>query len=121
MLKHAMLMATLTLAVATPAHAVTGLMTPIADSPATAAAAKTATASCPAGYPVIGGGGVVETPDPMHARRNVVLTRLQPVHPLSGADSYVVTGEETGDGAHGDWWVRATARCAQPLPGQHMV
>jgi hypothetical protein len=122
MLKTAIAMAAaaLALAVASPAQAVT-VASNSADSSHAAAAKKTAISYCPTGMRVIGGGGDIEYDDPMHARRDLVLTQMEPVHPLSGPDYYIVTGEEAGDKAHGDWWVRAIARCAMPVPGQHIV
>src|SRR6185295_18874024 len=81
----------------------------------------TATAYCPPGYRVIGGGADILYDDPMHGRRDLVLTQMEPVHPLSGPDFYVASAEEAGDKEHGDWWVRANARCAPPVPGQHTV
>jgi|tagenome__1003787_1003787.scaffolds.fasta_scaffold20850077_2 hypothetical protein len=121
MLMTAIATAAVALAVASPARAVTGLISPLAYSTHAAATKKTAISYCPASERVVGGGGDIETDDPMHARRDLVLTQMEPVHPLSGPDYYIVSGEEAGDKAHGDWWVRAIARCAQPVAGQHIV
>jgi hypothetical protein len=121
MLKTAIATAAVAMAMASPAQAVTGLVSPVAYSDHAAAAKKTAISYCPPGERVIGGGGDLEYDDQMHARRDLVLTQMEPVHPLSGPDYYIVSGEEEGDKAHGDWWVRSIARCAQPVPGQHIV
>jgi hypothetical protein len=119
MLKYALAAAAaLTLVVASPAHAV---ISPIAESATTAAAKKTATSYCPDGWRAVGGGGSIHTTDSAHPRRDLVLVQMEPVHPLSGRDYYIVTGEEAGDAVHGDWYVRAIARCAEPVPGQHTV
>jgi len=70
---------------------------------------------------VISAGATIISDDPMHARRDLVLTQIEPVHPLSGPDFVTASAEERDDGAHGDWRVRASARCAKPVPGQHTV
>ncbi|OJF14791.1 hypothetical protein [Couchioplanes caeruleus] len=81
---------------------------------------ETAEAFCPTSKRVIGGGGGVEwfLNDYTH---DVVLTRMQPVHPFTGADSFVVTGERINGGTDTDWSVKAYAVCADPLPGLHIV
>jgi hypothetical protein len=95
-------------------------VTPVAaDSIRNSAAFKTAEAFCPPGLRVIGGGGWVQE---IGARTGkLALTRLRPVHPQSGHDSYLATGAETTPGISGTWFVRAYAMCAPPLPGLKIV
>jgi hypothetical protein len=100
--------------------AVPGLQKVRAISAIDSASSKTATASCPAGKRVIGGGGGLVW-DLQHHTRDVVLTGLVPVHPLSGPDSYAVTAHEDQGGTTEDWWVESFALCADPIAGQHTV
>ncbi len=94
--------------VASPASAINS------DSP------KTAVAYCPSNKRVIGGGGVIEEISPI--TRKPVLTRLQPVQLYDRIrDAYVVTGAETPGGTTENWFVRAYAICANPLPGLSIV
>jgi hypothetical protein len=80
---------------------------------------KTATASCPAGKRVVGGGGwVFATAAADEAK--VLLTRLQPVS-TADAGSYVVTGEEVAPGMTGTWRLAAYALCAPAPAGYEIV
>ena len=79
---------------------------------------KTAIAYCPAGKRVIGGGGGLVW-DLQHHTRDVVLTSMLPVHPLTGPDSYQVTAHEDQGGTTDTWWADAYAICADPIPGMH--
>ncbi|GAA5122101.1 hypothetical protein [Haloechinothrix salitolerans] len=106
------------LTTAAPASAVTGLEkvfspTPTADSQAS----KTATARCPSGKQVVGGGGWVHAVD-RYAEDNLALTQLRPFE--SYRDGYTVTGEEILY-TSGDWWVQAYAICADPMSGHQIV
>jgi hypothetical protein len=110
------------LATGTPAAAVTGMEVVWANSNVVTAAPQVATATvyCPTGKRVIGGGGGVAW-DLTSTPYDVVLTRMQPVHPWSGPDNYVVTGERIPSGTSTNWWVRAYAICVDPLPGLRIV
>jgi hypothetical protein len=100
--------------------AVPGLQKVRAISAIDSASSKTATAYCPAGKRVIGGGGGLVW-DLQHHTRDVVLTGLLPVHPLSGPDSYAVTAHEDQGGTTETWWVESYAICADPIAGMHTV
>jgi hypothetical protein len=75
---------------------------------------KTASADCPPGKRVIGGGGRI------NGGGHVVLTRLQPVH-TNNLDHFEVTAIEDSAGADSTWAVQAYAICADPLPGLRIV
>ena len=109
------------LAGAAPAGAVTGIhKVPGMVSPNDSKPAKTAPpALCPVGERVIGGGGWV-FPTAADADR-VALTELQPVHPASGQDSYVVSAAEVTPNISSNWSVQAYAICASPVSGLNIV
>ncbi|HEV7655649.1 MAG TPA: hypothetical protein VGP36_13080 [Mycobacteriales bacterium] len=110
----------LQLAGAAPAGAVTGIhkVTGTA-SPSNSLPAKTASALCPVGERVIGGGGWA-FPSTADADR-VALTELRPVHPASGQDSYVVSAAEVTPNISSNWSVQAFAICAGPVSGLNIV
>jgi hypothetical protein len=97
---------------------VPGLQKVRAISTIDSSSSKTATAYCPAGKRVVGGGGGLVW-DLQHHTRDVVLTGLLPVHPLSGPDSYAVTAHEDQGGTTDTWWAEAYAICADPIAGMH--
>lgn len=93
----------------TPAAAtVRGIVAAFAATPLDLTSEKTAVAVCPAGKRVIGGGGRTLNTD-----RDVILTRLAPVHGLT-EDSYAVTGRVATAGTSVPWLVQAWALCADP-------
>ena len=57
--------------------------------------------------------------DLQHHTRDVVLTGMYPVHPLSGPDSFVVTAHEDQGGTGDTWWAEAYAICVNPIAGMH--
>ncbi len=103
-----------------PAYAVSGIVDVTDDTasfnfgPATS---KTETALCPEGTRVVGGGGGV-LGDQLN--EGLVITQMQPIRPLYGADRYTVTVSDP-TGAVDDWGVRATAICAPALPGMSIA
>ncbi|MBB5867563.1 hypothetical protein F4553_000942 [Allocatelliglobosispora scoriae] len=106
---------------ATAASAVAGQQVVKAISSINSTASKSATAYCPAGKQVLGGGGGLVW-DLQHHSRAVALTRMEPVHPGGGAlDYFIVTGAETSAGETGDWWLDAYAICADPMAGYTIV
>lgn len=107
---------------ATPASAVTGLVKTSSLSATDSQPSKTATAYCPVGKRVTGGGGWVFALAAADSAK-VTLTQLRPVHPASGQDSYVVTGWETTTTMTGNWWLEAYAICADAgaLSGYQIV
>jgi hypothetical protein len=109
------------LAGASPASAVTGIQKVTGPVSATdSQPSKTVRADCPAGTRVIGGGGWafnVTTVD----QAKVALTAMEPVHPASGPDSYVVSGQSVNPSTNSGWWLQAYAICAAPIPGMHIV
>jgi hypothetical protein len=76
-------------------------------------AQKTATAKCPSGTHVIGGGGRV------NGGQHVVITREQPIQ--STRDRFVVSAIEDQFGTAQFWAVEAFAICSVPLPGLEIV
>lgn len=109
------------LVTAGPASAVAGLVK--VTSPGTTAnsvSPKTATATCPTGKRILGGGGwLIETGT---ATRKLILTQLRPVQGTGGqSDRYVVTGAEAAPGISGNWLVQAYALCADPVAGMRIV
>jgi hypothetical protein len=72
---------------------------------ASSAAVQTATAACPRGTRVFGGGG-----DIVGGGHSVALTTMKPVTGVSG-DSFTVTATEDGLGYAGSWNVFAYAVC----------
>ena len=103
---------TLQIATATPAQAsVSGLQIVSAVSSANSTSPKTIIASCPTGKRVIGTGFIIDGD-----ATQVVLDDLIPT-----STSVMATGYEDGDATTGDWWIRAFAVCADPLPGLEIV
>lgn len=98
-----------------PAQAVPGLSTHTVVTTASSAAVKSIYASCPAGKRVIGGGGIVDGAD-----GKAWITSEYPVA-LAGGDRFEVAAVETDDGYAGNWWLRAFAICADPVPGLQIV
>ncbi|WP_345581373.1 hypothetical protein [Nonomuraea rosea] len=107
---------------ASPAAAFAERVRTSSNSAFDSALSKTATAKCPVGMVIVGGGGIV-----INGANQVMLTRLQPVHSTSGGDSYVASAAEirqlprfkfkpnTADlyqSYGGKWRVRAYAVCA---------
>jgi hypothetical protein len=110
----------LQLVAAAPAGAATGLQkvsSPFVgpDSRDT----KTAKAVCPAGKRVISGGGLAQASAVDQTK--VQLTELQPVHPASGPDFFEVTANEVSPGITSNWTLLASAICADPIGGLHIV
>jgi hypothetical protein len=105
---------------ASASAAVSGLQKVRAISAIDSSSSKTAIAYCPAGKRVVGGGGGLVW-DLQHHTRDVVLTALMPVHPLTGADSYQVTAHEDQGGTTDTWWAESYAICADPIAGMHTV
>lgn len=88
-------------------------------SPTNSVSPKTASAVCPAGTKVIGGGGWVFAIAAADERK-VVLTRLEP-RTTTSQSSYIVTGQEVAPGMSGNWWVQAYALCASTPAGYEIV
>jgi hypothetical protein len=80
---------------------------------------QTATAECPAGKQILGGGGVVYGHP--NDTLKLTLTQLEPVDSVNGTDlhGFVVTGAET-DRVDTPWTVSAYAICADPVDGHHI-
>ena len=93
--------------------AVPGLHLVGASSAADSFPVKSATAYCPPGERVLGGGGfVLRTSGELQAP-GLALAWLKPVHPTDGSrDYYIVYGEENGVGTSDPWQVVAHAVCA---------
>ena len=104
---------------AAPAAAPPQLARGFAETANDSVSPKTATAVCPAGKAVVGGGGLISAPSPTDGRK-VVLTRLEPVH-SGNLDSYVVTAEEIAGGTVTPWQLEAYVLCAPALPGYQIV
>jgi ferredoxin len=82
---------------------------------------KSATARCPAGKQILGGGGGLVWNQQTQSRE-VVLTRMEPIHPGDGTrDSSVVTGVENSVGEPDDWYLESYAICGDPMPGYEIV
>jgi len=98
---------------AVPAQAVPGLSVHTVVTSNSSSAVKSVSASCPAGKRVIGGGGIV---DSNGDGSEVWITSLRPL-----SYSFQVTAVERDTGFAGNWWLRAFAICADPLPGLQIV
>jgi hypothetical protein len=106
----------------TAAWAVSGLEVVHRLSTIDSVSPKSATARCPSGKHVIGGGGGLVWTAQLHSRE-VVLTRMEPVHSDDGSfrDYFVVTGVETSVGEPDNWYLESFAICANPMPGYEIV
>lgn len=85
---------------------------------------KDATAECPAGWQVLGGGGavVVSGPAGPEIAKHVALTQLEPYTAGTHPQGYRVRAEEAAPGSTGDWTLGAEAICSEdPVPGHHIV
>jgi hypothetical protein len=94
--------------------AVTGVDRPVTgESKLNSLAEKEAKADCPAGKRVVGAGGFVSG-----GNGEVVITSIEPQSDLKRV---VVNAKEDQNGTGASWKVRATAVCADPIPGMHLV
>ena len=77
---------------------------------------KSASAVCPAGKRVVGGGAVIND----HGAGEVMLSAA---HPMKSDSTYRydVIGQEPDGGFMGAWWIQAFALCAGPLAGYALV
>jgi hypothetical protein len=101
---------------ASPASA--AAQTVVQGASATNSSNKSATASCPSGMRVFGGGG-----DIVGGGHEVRLTGLRPFSIyFNGAyhDSFVATAEEDADGYSGNWTVYSYAICGWALPNMSL-
>ncbi|HEY0638756.1 MAG TPA: hypothetical protein VGD67_13985 [Pseudonocardiaceae bacterium] len=96
-----------------PAAAVPGLVNVSAATVVDSAVAKSATATCPAGLVVIGGGARLTI-----VTGEVSITRMNPTATGDGYDAYAY---EDQDGYLGNWGLVVTAICANPPPGYQIV
>jgi hypothetical protein len=105
-----------------PAWAVSGLEVVQRFSDSNSVSPKSATARCPNGKVVLGGGGGLVWTKQVQTRE-VVLTRMEPVHSDDGSfrDYYIVTGVENTVGEPDDWYLESFAICADPMPGYEIV
>jgi hypothetical protein len=100
---------------------VSGIEFKFGESERNSLAVKTATAVCPAGKRVLGGGGSITSSSGSDADA-VTLTRLKPyMDGSTGRFGYAVRAAETYSGTTDDWSVYAWAICANPVPGLHIV
>jgi hypothetical protein len=100
---------------------VSGIELKFGESERNSLAVKTATAVCPAGKRVLGGGGSIGSSSGYGADA-VTLTRLKPyMDGTTGRFGYAARAAETYSGTTGDWSVNAWAICANPVPGLHIV
>jgi hypothetical protein len=106
----------------TAAWAVSGLEVVQRFSDANSVSPKSATARCPAGKQVLGGGGGLVWTEQIQTHQ-IVLSQMQPVHSVDGAfrDYFVVTGVENTAGEPGTWYLESFAICADPMPGYEIV
>lgn len=91
--------------------AVPGLQVVSAVTVANSSSPKNVVATCPAGKRVVGTGVYIDGVD-----GQVVLDDFVP-----GASTVMVTAYEDQDGTDANWWLRAFAVCADPLPGLEIV
>ena len=96
---------------AAPAAAATlppgSVRTVVAQSPSNALSVKSFSADCLSGERVLGGGAF--TVGGVHA----VITEMQPIHPVTGVDSFKVTAAADQFGISGVWSFQAYAFCAR--------
>lgn len=107
--------ASMSLAAAAPAQAVSGIIVTIGWSPLTGSEwAKTANAVCPAGKVVLGGGA-----DIVGGGNEVRLTAMIPAAPGMPVHSYCAAAME--DGAYAaDWTLYTWAICGNPIGQQYI-
>ena len=98
---------------------VTGYVYSSNESARNSGGAKEATASCPVGKQVLGGGGYVSG-EPSTAQR-VALTAMMPYRSSTGRWSYLARAAEVYIGTSRDWAVVAYVFCADPVPGHQVV
>lgn len=98
-----------------PAAAAIGGAPYVGESATNSVSVKSATAHCPGGMRVFGGGGRL-TGD----NHRVVLVTLNPFSSSSG-DGYSATAAELPGGYSGSWSVRAYAICANAISGMQIV
>jgi hypothetical protein len=103
---------------APPAHALGGIQLIAATSATDSTAAKSATATCPAGTVVYGGGGhLFNVPDGDQVR----LSGLRPLVTLLGMTGFRASATEDDSGYNKAWSVTAYAICGPALAGWQVV
>ncbi|MDI1463570.1 hypothetical protein QEZ54_21540 [Catellatospora sp. KI3] len=108
--------ASVSLAAASPAQAVSGQIVTVGWSTLTGSEPiKTANALCPAGKVVLGGGA-----DIVDGGNEVRLTSIEPTWAVYPTHSYYAVAMEDG-GYAGNWTVYAWAICGNPVPGWEVV
>jgi hypothetical protein len=107
-----------TAVVATPAHALAGIVVIEATSATNSTTAKSATATCPAGTVIYGGGGhLYNVPDSNQVR----LSGLRPLVSLIGLTGFRASATEDDSGYNKAWSVTAYAICGPALAGWQVV
>lgn len=99
----------LTVVTTGPAVAMPGLGNTSVATAVDSSAGKTATATCPAGQKVVGGGARLTI-----VTGEVAITRLSPT---AAGDGYEAQASEDQDGFAGTWGLVVTAICASPPAG----
>jgi hypothetical protein len=83
-------------------------------------AVKEATALCPAGKVVVGGGLIISEVPGQETAGHITLTRMVPFR-AGQVYGFAITAAETPPGTTGGWSIRATATCTDPPPGYRIV
>jgi hypothetical protein len=103
---------------ASPAYALNGIQVITATSATDSATAKSATATCPAGTVIYGGGGhLYDVPDSEQVR----LSGLRPLVSLIGLTGFRASATEDDSGYNKAWSVTVYAICGPALPGWQVV
>jgi hypothetical protein len=102
---------------ATPAYAVGGIQIVSASSATDSMSTKSATATCPAGTVIYGGGGYLVGATGHSARLN----GLRPLVTLLGITGFRASATEDDNGLAGNWSVDVYAICGPTLPGWQVI
>ena len=102
---------------AEPAYAVDGIQLISVASASDSASPKSASATCPAGTVIYGGGGHLFNASGDQVR----LSGLRPLVSLVGLTGFRATATEDDNGHAGAWSVTAYALCGPKLPGWQVV
>lgn len=107
----AVLIGSVVLVAASPVHAIPGLVSVSAISAIDSSTTKTATATCPSGTTVVGGGGYAYA-----LGGQPFITGLRPIVSIFGT-GYQTTATEDASGFAGNWYAYTYALCAPAPPG----
>jgi hypothetical protein len=92
---------------------------PVAQT--SASASKTATAKCPDGMKVVGGGAEIFVNVGVVSNKLVLTDLIPKSDKVSGFEGYTAAAAQSSGGTSDPWGLRVFAMCSDPLPGLQII